>query len=88
MADNAMPDGLGPDDLTASDRAETNRNRTAFTLKELGDATLWITIEPYEPGLPSLKRGDSFLGLEPRAGIMFEQAKRFVDGRSRISSSP
>ncbi len=88
MSDSGLPDGFGPDDPTAGDRAETEHARVGFTFKEhppRGE-TFWVSVEPDVPGLSVLKRGDAFLGLEFREGISFEQARAFAHEMERMFS--
>jgi hypothetical protein len=70
-----LPEGFRPDDATAPDRASTDHTDATFTLKEHGDGTPWVMIEPYQPGLSVLSRSDSFLGLEFRDGVTFAEAQ-------------
>lgn len=77
MSDD-MPPGFGPNDRTAGDRAYTDHTDVSFTLKEGPNGEPWVIIEQDEPGLPVLKFGDAFLGLQFREGISFEEAKSFT----------
>ncbi len=82
--ENDMPDGLGPTDRTAGDRAYTDHTEVSFTLKEHGRGEPWITLEPDAPGLPVLNPGDAFLGLQFRDGVTFAEAQRFVGEMNRM----
>ena len=79
-----FPEGLGPDDPTAGDRADTHHATVSFALKEGPRGEPWIMIEEDQPGLPVLKHGDVFLGLEFREGVSFEEAQRFTAEMRRM----
>ena len=81
---SAFPDGLGPDDPTAGDRAHTDHADVSFTIKEASRGEPWVMFELEAPGLPVLKYGDAFLGLQFRDGIRFEDAKTFVREMNRM----
>lgn len=75
MADGEMPEGFGPDDDTAHERAETDTTRVTFLLKESEGGPPWLRVEEDLPGLPILRRSDAFLGLRCRPGTTIEQAE-------------
>jgi hypothetical protein len=78
------PEGLGPNDPTAGDRAHTDHTPIRFTLKEHGDGEPWVMLEEEEPGLPVLKFGDAFLGLSFRPEIPFAEAEKFAHEMERM----
>ena len=88
MSDSGLPDGFGPDDPTAHDRARTERAPVAFSFKEHPPSgeTFWVVIEPGKPGLGVLKAGDAFLGFEYRDGVTFEEARAFAQEMTSMFS--
>jgi hypothetical protein len=78
------PDGLGPNDPTAGDRARTDHSSVRFTLKEGSKGEPWVLIEEEQPGLQVLKYGNAFLGLQFRSGIEFKDAQRFAHEMERM----
>jgi len=78
MDKSELPEGFRPGDPTAGDKAHTDHADVAFVLKEHGDGTPWVLVEPRGPTLPVLERGDGFLGLTFRDDVSFEEAQRFV----------
>lgn len=53
--------------------AKTERQEYCFTVKELGDGTPWVALEPRSSELSCL--GDGFLGLDLMPGHSLVQAK-------------
>lgn len=78
------PEGLGPHDPTASDRAHTDHAHVSFTIKESGRGEPWVAFEIDQPGLPVLKFGDAFLGLQFRSSIPFAEAQAFTAEMRRM----
>lgn len=78
------PEGLGPNDPTAGDRAHTDHSSVRFTLKEGPRGEPWVLIEEDQPGLPVLKFGNAFLGRQFRSGIAFQDAQRFAHEMERM----
>jgi len=76
---NSLPPGFGPRDRTPPDRAHTDHTRTTSTLKEFGHGEPWVMIEEDKPGLPVLKAGDAFLGIQFRSEIpLLKQSDSFT----------
>lgn len=78
------PEGLGPNDPVAPDRAHTDHSRVSFTIKEYSHGEPWVIFEDTEPGLPVLKAGNAFLGLDFRPEIPFQEAEQFVREMRRM----
>ena len=78
------PEGLGPNDPTAGDRAHTDHTGVSFKLCEHGHGEPWVMFEQDAPGLPVLKWGDAFLGLQFRPEIPFEKAQEFTKEMRRM----
>jgi len=78
------PEGLGPNDPTAGDRAHTDHTGVRFTLKEGGGGESWVMLEEDPPGLPVLRFGDAFLGLHFRSDVSFADAQRFAHEMERM----
>lgn len=78
MDSHDLPEGFRPDDPTAYDRARTDYTEITFTLKEGPNGEPWYMVEEDEPGLPILRRGDSFLGLRLRDGVTYNEAQAFL----------
>lgn len=79
-----LPPGFSADDPTAGDRAFTEHTPISFTLKEGPNGEPWVMFEEGEPGLPVLKFGDAFLGLQFRDGVSFADAQRFTSEMRRM----
>lgn len=79
-----MPDGFGPDDRTAGDRATTDGTRVTFTLKEGPRGEPKVMIEEDEPGLPVLRAGNAFLMIHFREGVAFKEEQDFVEQMRRM----
>lgn len=56
--------------------AQTERFRYVFTVKEFGDGTPWIALEPYDGNLSCL--GDSLLGFDLKAGTDIRKAQEIA----------
>ena len=86
MADTNLPDGFGPTDPTAGDRAYTDEAACSFTFKEGPDEgrPLWVMIEQAPPGLPVLQAGDAFLGLTFKESVSFDEARRLAREMDRM----
>ncbi len=56
--------------------ADTERAEYVFRVKESGDGTPWIVLEPRRANLAIL--GDGFLGLELTRGIEFKKAEEIA----------
>jgi len=54
-------------------QATTEREEYQFTVKESGEGTPWIMLEPSHQSLKSL--GNSFLGLDLNEGSTLQQAE-------------
>jgi hypothetical protein len=78
------PKGLGPDDPTAGDHAYTDHIPVSFALKEGPRGEPWVMIEEDPAGLPVLKFGDAFLGLQFRSDVPFAEAQRFTAEMRRM----
>lgn len=59
--------------MTCMTQATTERAEYQFTVKEYGDGTPWIALEPSHQALESL--GGSLLGLELEEGSTLQKAE-------------
>ena len=66
-------------------QATTERAEYVFTVKEFGDGTPWITLEPRHQSLKSL--GNSFLGLELNEGSTLQKAEEIARYLNQIAAA-